>query len=688
MVGNKRKSVKKNRYSIEQKSAAIEQLKIKSCRKVSKELGIPLQTLLNWKNNPNMRLGSGHPNALTPEEENLLVEALDYTSRCGFPQTRDNLKDMVMSYVTSMGKNTPFKNNRPARDWVLAFERRHKDRLRHRKREGLSSSRASGLTSENVQGFFKMFGDLVVEKNLQNKPWCYSNCDEVGVMADKTEEKVIVGAGMKNAYSLKPDGTKTMYTVLVCSNAVGQFLPPFTIYKAKYIYGNWCDGGVEGAAYGISESGWMTDTNFEAWFLKIYLPYSAEAAGSNHRILIFDGHNSHITYRTVKAAMDNDVSIVCLPPHCSHALQPLDVAVFRSFKVAYSKACQQWFRTTKYSKIDKPSFPAVLKQAWGSLDSANVLNGFKKTGLYPLNKDAVNDKIVIDPIKLLNQNKPDKPTTSNTKKDPTQLMIDAVTKVLQPDISEEFQAALNNKKKPRKRVQAKTGEILTKDIVLERLLVEQEEREKKKKVVTKKKAKATSSGVKVTLRPKRTPAKVVTGSTLDTFVTRSSPTSSTIASSDDGDVQESVAPKDTSKKSMKPKLIQKGLQDFFGKSKKASKEKSVYRDTTDLSTDDPESDSSISTLPSHVLREKLQAEATHVIFNKEGTYFPGLVTRIKKSSVVIKSMVKSGTNTWSWPKPDSIHYCQLNNIYHIIPPPTLLNNRGKGYFVQKISQYW
>lgn len=37
-------------------------------------------------------------------------------------------------------------------------------------------------------------------------------------------------------------------------------------------------------------------------------------------LLIYDGHGSHMTYGTIKKAIDSSVIILCLPPHTSHAL--------------------------------------------------------------------------------------------------------------------------------------------------------------------------------------------------------------------------------------------------------------------------------------------------------------------------------------------------------------------------------
>ena len=57
-------------------------------------------------------------------------------------------------------------------------------------------------------------------------------------------------------------------------------------------------------------------------------------------IIFFDGHGSHITHQTALRAKEEDVAIVCLPPHTSSALQPLDVGVYGPAKksgIGFSK---------------------------------------------------------------------------------------------------------------------------------------------------------------------------------------------------------------------------------------------------------------------------------------------------------------------------------------------------------------
>jgi hypothetical protein len=51
-----------------------------------------------------------------------------------------------------------------------------------------------------------------------------------------------------------------------------------------------------------------------------------------HHLLILDGHNSHIMLNVVHKARSVGLDLVTLPSHTSHALQPLDVSIFKPFK--------------------------------------------------------------------------------------------------------------------------------------------------------------------------------------------------------------------------------------------------------------------------------------------------------------------------------------------------------------------
>ena len=106
-----------------------------------------------------------------------------------------------------------------------------------------------------------------------------------------------------------------------------------------------------------------------------------------------------------------------------------------------------------------------------------------------------------------------------------------------------------------------------------------------------------------------------------------------------------------------------------------------------VKTVQPGYDPSVSILPKKQVK-KFQPGASHVIYEYEGSYFPGLVTELNKKSLVVKTMAKTGARTWSWPEREDYHTCHVDDIVHLIPPPVLVNNRGQGYLVENIADYW
>ena len=616
-------------YTSEQFEAAKEALKNTNIRKVSKDFNIPYTTLQRWRAKPNLIIGTGKMTILNDIEEGLIVSALEFTAKCGFPQGRDDIKNMVQSYVKHTGKHTPFRDGRPGRDWVVLFERRHKARLKRRKPEYLTKARSKGMTKKNVQTFYNLYEDVLKEHDLFDKPWVLFNIDETGLTCDKTDTKVYIGADTKNAYSLGAPGAKTMYTVLFGVSAIGQYLPPFTVYKAKSLWGEWTNYGVDGACYGVSDSGWMTDVNFESWMIKIFIPQTKHLG--RPLVLTYDGHNSHLTYVTVKAAMDDNIIIICLPPNTSHALQPLDVGVFRSVKATWKKVLIKWFSDTRLKSVDKTIFPSLLKQLWSKLNPNHAVNGFKSCGLHPLNKKAVDHKI------LLSDEDPPPPQAPHGPRSTTRAMQAAILNTLCPPIEPDAQAALANSSRKRTRVQCVSGEVLTRPEVLERLKVEEENRKKKQQ---KQQSKPGTSKVSITMKN---------------------------------------VPASKSKDTVKPK-IQKSLSHFGLTVEK----KSLYKEVSDSDIDDPKEDPKES--QKSIMIKQLKPNV-YVIICYEESYFPGLVVRVKKSEINVKCMSKTGLATWSWPKQDDLHDYTITDIIEIIDSPTMANNRGD-YFVPEIEKYW
>ena len=106
-----------------------------------------------------------------------------------------------------------------------------------------------------------------------------------------------------------------------------------------------------------------------------------------------DGHSSHVSIDVIELARDNNVHLLCLPSHTTHILQPLDVGVFKSFKSNFSKACTKYLAANPGRVITSDRLASLVAEAWPhSLTPLNVMSGFKKCGIFPLNPSEITDR--------------------------------------------------------------------------------------------------------------------------------------------------------------------------------------------------------------------------------------------------------------------------------------------------------
>ena len=463
---------KRPSYTKDELLAAVEKVNKTrvSIYKAAREFKIPEETLRRWVRSPPTHVGAGRNTVLSNEEEGLIVSAIDYVSRCGFPIGRNDIRNMVQSYVNSIRRKTPFNNGKPGLDWMRLFEKRHVGEIKKCKPELLSLARSEGLTQNTVIAFFDMYEKILKDNNLASRASCHFNLDESAVNTNRVFEKLFFGKDMRNAYLKLANSEKQCFTVLFCASASGEYLPPFVIYKSKYLYDSWTDQGPKGAVYSCSDTGWMKGQNFESWFLKVFIKYVENR--DKPILLSFDGHTSHLTYIVVKAALENNIIIVCIPPNTSHALQPLDVGVFKNLKLEWKRILSDWYKQSRLTSVDKNVFPRLLKKLWEKLKPEHAIAGFKGSGLYPPNRNAIKHKIIDSQTDLVNFSSRAR-TKSKTEK---MALRSAILNVINPPVTEETKSIQAQKSRKRTRLQCKTGEVLTSPDSVERLRKEYEER--------------------------------------------------------------------------------------------------------------------------------------------------------------------------------------------------------------------
>ena len=74
----------------------------------------------------------------------------------------------------------------------------------------------------------------------------------------------------------------------------------------------------------------------------------------------------------------------------SHALQPLDVAIFKSLKDHFSKSIHALSFARKNFVISERDFARVFKDPFEhEISMTNIKAGFRKSGIYPLDPSVV-----------------------------------------------------------------------------------------------------------------------------------------------------------------------------------------------------------------------------------------------------------------------------------------------------------
>jgi hypothetical protein len=138
-----------------------------------------------------------------------------------------------------------------------------------------------------------------------------------------------------------------------------------------------------------SENGWTNNEIGLWWLEKVFDKYTKDRVRGTHRLLILDGHGSHATPAFDQYCIEHSIVVLCMPPHSSHLLQPLDVGCFSVLKRSYGRLVEQKMRLG-INHIDKQEFLLLYQQARiEALREKNIKSGFLATGLVPYDPDRV-----------------------------------------------------------------------------------------------------------------------------------------------------------------------------------------------------------------------------------------------------------------------------------------------------------
>jgi hypothetical protein len=118
-----------------------------------------------------------------------------------------------------------------------------------------------------------------------------------------------------------------------------------------------------------------------------------DKADGKPRLLICDGHDSHITALWIAHCMKNNIILMVLPPHSSHLTQPLDVGVFGPLKTLIASAIEPLISTELHRILKAEWLSAYVEAHDKAFSRRNIEAGFRGTGIQPFKPEKVLDHI-------------------------------------------------------------------------------------------------------------------------------------------------------------------------------------------------------------------------------------------------------------------------------------------------------
>ncbi|EED11599.1 transposon, putative [Talaromyces stipitatus ATCC 10500] len=298
------------------------------------------------------------------EEESLLKWILDLDKR-GLPPRPSLVQDMADLLLSQR------ENRHVSERWVYRFVDRHpEEKLRFSRRYNYERAKCEDI--KIIQEHFNRVQEVIQEYGILSED--IYNFDETGfAMSLCASAKVITGSDRYGYYNLViANGSQQLKQLIqqdgLCPHILSSKQQP-SINKADEI-------GLQ-------------------WLQKHFIPHTTSRTKGRYRMLILDGHGSHLTPQFDQICTENNIIPVCMPPHSSHLLQPLDVGCFAVLKRQYALHVEQRVRLG-FNHIDKYDFLTAFPEARTvAYKAENIQNGFKATGLVPFDPDHVYQKLTV-----------------------------------------------------------------------------------------------------------------------------------------------------------------------------------------------------------------------------------------------------------------------------------------------------
>ena len=328
---------------------------------------------------------------LNPQQEKELVKYINELNDRHLSPTRE----MIQNFASAVAESPVSER------WVSRFLNRYHHQLNPQFVTGMDSSRHHADSEAKYSSYFDLLQYTITKYDIE--PRHRYNMDEkgfaIGVLTRSLRIFSRASWAKKKVRQSLQDGNREWVSLLACICADGTALPPGVIFASKNttIRARWV-AEIDPETHPIhatsSPTGWTNNDIGLAWLTQVFDRYTKAKARQSYRLLIVDGHGSHLTREFIEYCHQNRIILAILPPHSTQTLQPLDVVCFKPLSSNYSKGLTNHLQASQgLSPIGKFEFLHLFWPAWvNTFTETLVFSGFRATGISPLNANVILDR--------------------------------------------------------------------------------------------------------------------------------------------------------------------------------------------------------------------------------------------------------------------------------------------------------
>lgn len=362
--------------------AALNDGSITSLREASRVYNLPRSTLqARYHGRRAQKVYSQSLQRLSVAEEESIRRCIMQMAIWGWPISIRYLEALAKDLLQRRGDTDPLGHN-----WYKNYLSRHPD-IKPKLSRSLDQSRQDAADFSTLEKWFDLYSSTCAKYGIPEED--VYNMDEKGFMKGVGDNsKVLLPVEAEESWSIQP-GDREWVSIIESIGMNGYSPPPFVIFQGKQIQHSWIPPNIDTRTkIHVSPAGW-TDRAIALEWIKHFDIYTKSQVQGTYRLLILDGHTSHVSLEFIQYCEDAKIVPLCLPPHSTHILQPLDVGIFSPLAKAYKKEVSDHslFGAERITNHDFLLFLQTARRK--AITLRNIGSAWRKAGLSPFDPQSI-----------------------------------------------------------------------------------------------------------------------------------------------------------------------------------------------------------------------------------------------------------------------------------------------------------